>query len=616
MRKVIEDAPVRPPRFVQPKILVERRADGSTYLRCDIVATPKYAHVPDLLRRRASQFPTRSVIAQRASDDRWQTISYAMLEERSNRAASYLLENGGGPHTPLLILSGNSIAHAVMLLGAMKARVPVAPVSVAYSLMDKDFARLRQVAAITQASWVFADDASKFAPAWRAIATDGMRFISSAQLDSIALHPISPALEASIDAIDDATVAKYMFTSGSTGSPKAVVHTQGMLRAQIASVDAVRQTHDDTQNIPISLNWMPWSHVSAGNMSFHENLLEAGTLYLDDGKPVEGLFGETLRNLKEVSPTLYGCAPIGYAWLADALEKDETLRRSFFRNLKSMIYGGAALPLPVYDRMQALAVAQTGYRIPFMSVYGSTESSGATLTYHENIASGMIGLPAPGVEIKLVPRGDKLAVCVRGAGVFREYLGQSDLTAASFDDEGYFHMGDAAKFLDDDAPERGLVFDGRISEDFKLTSGTWVATGNVRLNLLSAANKLLKDVVICGENRPYLAAMAWLNLPAVRELLAASRRTNGTLAAQFSDAELLKTPLVADAVARSIAQYNATHPGSSTRVRRLLLLETPPAIEEISEKGSINQRLVISRRSRDVERIYDDPVDERVIELS
>lgn len=616
MRKVIEDAPVRPPRFVQPKILVERRADGATYLRCDLAATPKYAHVPDLLRQRAKQFPTRPVIAQRASDDSWQTISYAMLEERSNRAASYLLESGGGPHTPLLILSGNSIAHAVMLLAAMKARIPVAPVSVAYSLMDRDFDRLRKVAAITAATWVFADDAEKFAPAYRAIATGGMRFITSAQYEAIVAHPISAALEASIDAIDAATVAKYMFTSGSTGTPKAVVHTQGMLRAQIASVDAVRQTHDDTQNIPISLNWMPWSHVSAGNMSFHENLLEAGTLYLDEGKPVEGLFGETLRNLREVSPTLYGCAPSGYAWLADALERDATLRHSFFKNLKSMIYGGAALPRPVYDRIQALAVAQTGYRIPFMSVYGSTESGGVTLAYSENIASGMIGLPAPGIELKLVPAGDKLAVFVRGEAVFKEYLGQPDLTAASFDDEGYFHMGDAAKLLDDRAPAKGLVFDGRISENFKLTSGTWVATGNVRLDLLSAVNKLLSDVVICGENRPYLAALAWLNFSVVRELLAAARRADGALAAQLSDAELLQTAFVADAVARSIAHYNAMHPGSSTRIRRLLLLDTPPALEEISEKGSVNQRLVMSRRSREVERLYDEPVGARVIELA
>lgn len=616
MRKVIEDAPVRPPRFVQPKILVERRAGGATYLRCDLAAKPTYAHVPDLLRQRAKQFPTRPAIAQRASDDRWQTISYAMLEERSNRAASYLLASGGDPRTPLLILSGNSIAHAVMLLAAMKARIPVAPVSVAYSLMDRDFARLRKVAAITAATWVFADDAEKFAPAYRAIAADGMRFITSAQYEAIVAHPICAALEASIDAIDAGTVAKYMFTSGSTGTPKAVVHTQGMLRAQIASVDAVRQTHDDTQNIPISLNWMPWSHVSAGNMSFHENLLEAGTLYLDEGKPVEGLFGETLRNLREVSPTLYGCAPIGYAWLADALERDATLRHSFFKNLKSLIYGGAALPRPVYDRIQALAVAQTGYRIPFMSVYGSTESGGVTLTYSENLASGMIGLPAPGIELKLVPAGDKLAVFVRGEAVFKEYLGQPDLTAASFDDEGYFHMGDAAKLLDERAPAKGLVFDGRISEDFKLTSGTWVATGNVRLDLLSAVNKLLSDVVICGENRPYLAALAWLNFPVVRELLAAARRADGALAAQLADAELSQTPFVADAVARSIAHYNATHPGSSTRIRRLLLLDAPPALEEISEKGSVNQRLVMSRRSREVERLYDEPVGARVIELA
>jgi feruloyl-CoA synthase len=403
-------------------------------------------------------------------------------------------------------------------------------------------------------------------------------------------HPISGALDASIAAIDGATVAKYMLTSGSTGTPKAVVHTQGMLRAQIASVDAVRQTHDDTQSIPISLNWMPWSHVSAGNMSFHENLLEAGTLYLDNGKPLPGMFEETLRNLREVSPTLYGCAPIGYAWLADAMERDAALRRSFFRNLQSMIYGGAALPRPVYERIQALAVAETGERIPFMSVYGSTEASSVTLTYQENVASGMIGLPAPGVEIKLVPRGGKLALYVRGDAVFKEYLGQPDLTAAAFDDEGYFHTGDAAKFLDDGAPEQGLVFDGRTSEDFKLTSGTWVAAGNVRLNLLSAVDKMFADVVVCGENRAYLTAMAWLNGATPGETQA-------------------------DLVAAAIARYNAANPGSSTRIRRVLLLDAPPAADEISEKGSINQRLAMARRAGDVERLYEDPAGPSVIEI-
>lgn len=629
MPKAVADAPMRPPRFVQPKMIVERGADGRAYLRCDIAVTPKYAHVPDLLRQRARKFPMRAVIAQRAGDGRWDSISYAMLEERSNRVASYLLQTQCGPQTPLMILSGNSIEHAVMLLGAMKARIPVAPVSVAYSVMDRDFVKLRQVAETTRATLVFADDAEKFAPAFRAIAKDGMQFIACGQptdnlpftaYESIVAHAISATLDASIDAIDDTTPAKFMFTSGSTGTPKAVVHTQGMLRAQIASVDAVRQTHEDTahedtQSIPISLNWMPWSHVSAGNMSFHENLLEAGTLYLDNGRPVQGLFEETLRNLAEVSPTLYGCAPIGYAWLADAMERDAALRRSFFKNLKSMIYGGATLPRPVYDRIQALAVAETGYRIPFMSVYGSTESSSVTLTYRENLESGMIGLPAPGVEIKLSPRGGKLAVWVRGNSVFREYLGQPQLTAESFDDEGYFHTGDTARFLDDGAPEKGLVFDGRSSEDFKLTSGTWVAAGNVRLDLLSALGKLLDDVVICGENRPYLAAMAWLNFSVVREMLAASQHAGEAAAEQCSNMDLIETSFVTTAVARSIAQYNAAYPGSSTRIRRVLLLQTPPSFEETNEKGYINQRAVISRRATDIERLYEDPVSACVIDL-
>jgi feruloyl-CoA synthase len=618
------DTPTLPPRFVQPPIVVERTADGSTHLRCDIAAVPRYAHVPDLLFQRSQQVPERAVIAQRGRDDRWQTISYAALEERSNRVACYLLATQCGPHTPLLILSGNSIEHAVMLLGAMKARVPVTPVSVAYSLMDKEFTKLKMVAAITQATLVFADNAAMFAPACRAVAQEGMRFIACGgapddldfvAYESVVAHPVTVTLKISLDAIDDATPAKYMFTSGSTGTPKGVVHTHGMLRAQIAAVDAIRRTRGNFEHIPISLNWMPWSHVSAGNMSFHENLLEAGTLYLDNGRPVQGQFEETLRNLREVSPTLYGCAPIGYSWLADALTNDAVLRQSFFKNLTSMIYGGAALPLPTYDRIQALAIAETGHRIPFMSVYGSTEAGSVTLTYAENMASGMIGLPAPGVEIKLVPRGEKLALCVRGAGVFKEYLGRPDLTAAAFDAEGYFETGDAAKFVDEQAPEKGLVFDGRTNENFKLTSGTWVASGIVRLNVLSAADKLLDEVVICGENRPYLTAMAWLNNAAARELLSPTESTQSAGKAALSDSELRSNVRVLTGIAQSIARYNASHPASSSRIERIMVLEVRPSLEnmEINEKGYVNQSAVIARRAGDVERLYQEPLDPHVL---
>jgi feruloyl-CoA synthase len=390
-----------------------------------------------------------------------------------------------------------------------------------------------------------------------------------------------------------------------------------MLRAQIAAVDAIRRTRGNFEHIPISLNWMPWSHVSAGNMSFHENLLEGGTLYLDNGRPLQGQFEETLRNLREVSPTLYGCAPIGYSWLADALTNDAVLRQSFFKNLSSMIYGGAALPLPTYDRIQALAISETGHRIPFMSVYGSTEAGSVTLTYAENVASGMIGLPAPGVDIKLVARGEKLALCVRGPGVFNEYLRRPDLTAAAFDAEGYFDTGDAVKFVDEKAPEKGLIFDGRASENFKLTSGTWVASGTVRLNVLSAVDKLLDDVVICGENRPYLAAMAWLNSAAARELLSPAESAETARQAPLSDLELRNNVRVLAGIARSIARHNASHPASSSRIERITLLEARPSLEnmEINEKGYVNQSVVISRRARDVERLYQDPLDPNVVEV-
>lgn len=622
----IELAPSKPPRFLEPEFEIEHRKDGSCLVRSIIDIVPRYAHLPDLLTVRAGQFPHRTILAQRDQENGWRRISYSEIEDLSNRAASYLLNQGYGSETPMLILSGNSIEHAVMMLAAMKARIPMAPITVAYSTMDNQFTKLHQVFEIIQPVLIFADDTQVFRPALDAICNDETVVIGCGSpvgqqgfmvYEKLIASEVSPKLKASLDAISDDTVAKYMFTSGSTGSPKAVVHTHGMLRAQIASVDAIRQTHGDVEACPISLQWMPWSHVSSGNMSFHENLLEAGSLYIDDGRPVKGAFSKTLRNLREISPTLYGCAPIAYAWLVDALERDKELRRSFFKNLQSMIYGGAALPRSVYDRIQALAVKETGYRIPFMSVYGSTEASAVTLTYRENLASGMIGLPAPGVEIKLVPVAGKREVRVKGTSVFREYQGQPDLTAASFDSEGYFRMGDAASFLDEKDPYQGLVFDGRISEDFKLTSGTWVGTGNVRQGLLAFTQKLFHDIVICGENKPYLAVMAWLNVAAVRELAALSHPADAATDKGLSDADFLESPFVVQAVKTAFAEYNSENPASSTRIRRLLLLTTPPSIAQLetNEKGYINQRAVQDARKDELDILYQDVPSKRVVLL-
>jgi len=461
-------------------------------------------------------------------------------------------------------------------------------------------------------------DGSTFAKALGALDLTGITVIHvdgpaegipSLAYADLAATKVTDAVAESIAKITPDTIGKLLFTSGSTGMPKAVINTQRMMCANAAMMMQVRP-RDPNGPLPVFLDWMPWNHTMGGNALFNPALIEGGTLYIDDGRPVPGQFEETLRNLREISPTYYANAPVGYAVLAAAMEKDDALCRSFFRNLGIMGYGGARLPDDLYDRMQALAIRATGERIVFYTGWGSTETAPtSTGTYWDTERVGLIGLPFPGVELKLVPAGSKYELRLRGINVTPGYYNQPELTAKVFDEEGFYCIGDAGVFVDPDDPSQGLIFAGRVVEDFKLFTGTFVQVGPLRTDAIAAASPVVHDALVAGQDRAYIGLLAWPNLHACRQLI-------GNADASFED--VVKHPAVIDCLRKGLEAHNAAAGGaSSLRIGRVMLMTEPPSIDgnELTDKGYINQRAGLDRRAALVERLYADPPADDVIVL-
>ncbi|MEW6089665.1 MAG: AMP-binding protein [Pseudomonadota bacterium] len=606
-------APFKPLKQKPPKITVKRADDGTFYISSDYPLPAMKRSVPHILEERAALHPDRNFIAERDAAGEWRYITYGEANAKADAVASALLARGLDQSAPLMILSSNSIAHAVMALGAMKAGVPVAPVSVPYSLMSSDFSKLRHVVALTKPKMIFADHGDLYAKALAAVA-EGAEIVTqtgsvagATSYDDLLKTNTSPDVRASMEKIGHDTVAKYLFTSGSTGMPKGVIQTHRMMMAQIAAAEALRSEEPDPAEIPQSLEWMPWNHISAGNIGFNGNMNAGGTVYLDAGKPIPGMFDQTIRNLREVSPRVFGSAPVAFAMLADAMERDAELRASFFRNLEYMGYGGATLSSDIYDRMQALAVAETGHRIPLTTMYGATETQGITVVHWVTERVGLVGLPVPGITLKLVPNGAKLEVRVKGPTVTPGYVNDPKKTAEAFDDEGFYSLGDAAKFLDEARPELGLVFDGRVTEDFKLSSGTWVSTGTLRADAVAACTPLVQDAVVCGLDKPYIALLAWPNIAAARKIAG--------LPDDAAPQDAISHPKVAEYLRAALGKHNKAGGGSSTRIARIHLMLEPPSIDghEITDKGYVNQAATAARRAHLVERLYQEPAPEDVI---
>ena len=592
-------------------IAVDRRADGVIVLKSRIPLAPYAPHIPSFLRRWGVERADDVWLAQRKGPDRqWRKVTYAEALSTVDALTQALLDRGLTADRPVAILSGNSIEHALITMAAMQARVPAAPVSPAYSLLSQDHAKLKYIFDLISPGLLLVQDGVAFSKALSALDLTGVTVvhvdrapvgIPSVAWDDLVKTPVTPAVQASVDAITPDTVGKLLFTSGSTGMPKAVINTQRMMCANTMMMVQSRARRA-TDPRPVVLDWMPWNHTMGGNAMFHPLLADGGTLYIDDGRPVPGQFEETLRNLREISPTYYANVPAGYAALATELEKDDALAKTFFKQLSLVAYGGATLPDDLYDRIQALAVKYTGCRIVFNTGWGSTETAPtATSTYWETERVGLIGLPFPGVELKLLPVGPKYEVRIRSEIVTPGYHRQPELTAKAFDEEGFYKIGDAATFVDPDDVTQGLVFAGRVVEDFKLTSGTFVHVGPLRVASIAAASPVIQDALVAGLNKPYIALLAWPNLMACRNL---AGKPDATVE------ELIRDPEVIRVIREGISKQNHTgNVGSSMRINRVMLMVEPPSIDgnELTDKGYINQRAALDRRADLVERLYAEP---------
>lgn len=609
-------APFAATRLAPPTVEAEATGDGGWLLRQPVPLGELPDHLVGVLRDRAAGAPDRTFLAERDGSGGWRTLGYATAVRKSAAIGQALIERGHGPDRPVAILSDNSIDFGLLQLGAMHVSVPVMPVSPAYSLMSRDFEKLKGVIAHHDPSVVFVDSPGPFAAALEALDMDGRTLLTSdgaggaESLAAWAATEPTDALEARLAQVGPDTVAKILLTSGSTGLPKGVINTQRMLCGN--QVQTIFSYPFLLERPPVICDWLPWNHTFGGNFCFNLTIFHGGTFWLDDGKPAPGLFDRTLANLREVKPTLYLNVPRGYDVLVRALEADPALSDRLLGDLDVLFFAGAALPQSLRQKLDALSVAARGARTPIVTSLGSTETAPAgTYMTWDSDAWGNIGVPLPGVEVKLVPNGDKLEARFRGPTISPGYWGAPELTAKAFDGDGFFRIGDAVKFLDEDDPAQGLVFDGRVTENFKLLSGTWVAVGTLRLAVISAAAPVLQDAVITGHDRDEIGIVGFPSLPGCRSLCP-------DIAADAPLADVVARPEIRERLRAGLAAHNAENRGSSTRVARALLSPEPPVIDagEITDKGYINQRAVLARRAAEVERLHAGAPDEDVIDLT
>jgi feruloyl-CoA synthase len=599
-------APLRAISFRDPAVSIERRTDGTIYLRPKTPLGNCPARITDRLHHWADAAPDRVFMAERDRSRFWRQLTYGELLAASRHIASALLTRGLSAEKPIVILSGNSIDHALVAFGALYAGIPLCPVSPAYSLISKDYGKLAYLMKLLTPGLVFADDADKFCDAIAANVPDGAEIAAAygrvpgrdvTTLADLMAAPLHPALDAAHDRIGPNTIAKFLLTSGSTGNPKAVINTQRMI---CANQMMIRETMAFLQDEPpVIVDWLPWNHTFGGNHNIGLTLYNGGSMYLDQGKPMPGGIEETVRNLREISPTVYFNVPKGYESLLPYLRDDAALREKFFGRLHAMFFSGAALSAHVWNSLDELSVQETGSRVPMLTGLGATETAPFFMSVNPRTSrSGHVGLPVPGNDAKLVPNNGKLEVRAKGPNVTPGYWRQPELTKAAFDEEGFYKFGDALKPADPNNLDAGFDFDGRIAEDFKLASGTWVSVGPLRARFIAACAPLVRDVVIAGLNRDEISALVVLDLDGCRLI-------NATL--PFDDiAATAADPLIRDAFRERFTAFFAGSTGSSTRITRAVLLDAPLSIDrgEVTDKGSINQRAVLEHLNQLVDALY------------
>ncbi len=604
--------------FATPQVAHERRSDGAMVLRSTrgLGAVPRSLGV--LLERWAAAAPDRLFLAEREASGGWRHLTYEAAARAANSIGQSLLDRRLGPDRPLLILAENGIDHALMTFGAMHVGVPVVPVSTAYARLSQDFGKLRYIFGLVEPGLIYVDEADRYAKALDAIGATGVEIVASrGSLGATKVTPFStltevrptPAVDAAFARVGPDTVAKILFTSGSTGQPKGVINTQRMMCANQESAAAAWVFLSD--HPPVIVDWLPWNHTFGGNHNLNMMLRNGGTLYIDEGKPVPALIGRTVANLREVSPTVYFNVPRGYAALVDYLEKDEALRQKFFARLDLLFYAAAALPQSLWDRLEKLGLQARGRKVPFISSWGLTETAPAVTMVHYAIdRPGNIGVPGPGMEVKLAPVGDKLEIRVKGPNVTPGYFKAPDLTEKAFDEEGWLRTGDAVRLADPANPAAGLLFDGRTAENFKLSSGTWVNVGTLRTIVIAAGAPVIEDAVITGHDRDEIGLLVFPSLAGLRGLCP-------EVGADAKLDDLIGQPAVRRALIDGLVRHNAIAQGSSMRIARCLILTEPPSIDanEITDKGYLNQRAVLTKRAALVERLHAETAGPDVIEI-
>ncbi len=602
MSAAAQTRPLRAVRLGPTEVEVERCANGILLLR----SAHRLARVPDKLTERlefwAARDPERVLLAQREAAGGWRTLSYADALAKARRIASAILARGLSAERPIAVLSGNDLEHALIELGALLAGVPYAPISPAYSLLSGDFARLRAVLALLTPGLVFAADGETYGRAIAATVPAQTEVVvtrnppagrPATAFTALLEHEDAAAVDAAHARVGPDTIAKFLFTSGSTDAPKAVINTQRMWCANQEMIRSVLAYFRDEP--PVLVDWAPWHHTAAGNHDFGLVLFNGGSYYIDEGKPVPGAIEATVRNLREIAPTFYFNVPKGFEALLPYLRSAAALRRNFFSRLKVLWFAGAGLAQHLFDEMKELAYRSCGETILFLTGLGSTETAPLTLArvWDTDDAANM-GLPPPGAELKLVPFEGKYEMRVRGPHITPGYWRQPALTAQAFDAEGWYRLGDAFSLVDARDPAKGLRFEGRVAEDFKLATGTWVHVGALRARCIAALAPLARDVVIAGHDRDYVGALI------VPEPQACAAMEQTQLRAELA------------CRLRALASESG---GSSLRIARARLLTETLSLDagELTDKGSINQRAVLARRAVLVDALYAEPPDDDVI---
>ena len=574
----------------------EHRADGTILLRSPQPLAAHAAKLTERLVHWSRETPAHTFIAQRDTDGSWRSLTYAETYRRVRALGQALLDRRLSQDRPLAILSDNDIEHALLALACMHVGVAYVPISSAYSLVSTDHAKLKHVIGLLTPGLVYATNGERYAKAIAAAVPGSTEVLRGEDIGKFLATAPSAAVDVAHAAVGPDTIAKFLLTSGSTGQPKAVINTQRML---CSNQQMLTQSLPSLRSAPpVLVDWLPWNHTAGSNHNLGIVLNHGGTLYIDEGRPVPGLIEKTVRNLREIGPTIYFNVPRGYEALLPFLREDAELRKIFFSRLGLLQYAAAVLPQPIWKAYEDLAVQTCGERVLWITGYGATETAPAAMFTNRGAArAGSVGLPMDGLEMKLVPVADKLEARFRGPSITPGYWRRPELTTAAFDEEGYYRTGDAMRFVDPADPRQGFEFDGRTTEDFKLTTGTWVSVGPLRAKINSACSPLVQDVVITGHDRASLGALVFPNAVVCRDLGAAKMRA--------------RLQPVFDRLAREST-------GSSTMIGRAMIMDQPASIDasEITDKGSINQRAVLKNRAALVERLYAEPPDASIIVAS